>query len=146
MAFTSGSNVWGNTYRQNSDKSVGPFGSRNNFGESNGPSSLPAFSNQGHKSNIYSFETSSSSSSGSNSGTLTRTNSNLSLGTESKKFSWTGPDKTFGGSSSGSSSNSSNSSGSSRDLDKRLDWGKLVDNVFKQEIGKLSEGYRNGMY
>ena len=46
MAFTSGTNVWGNTYRQNTEKSCGPFGSRNSFTESSGPSSLPAFSNQ----------------------------------------------------------------------------------------------------
>jgi hypothetical protein len=131
MAFNCGTNVWGNTYRENREKSLGSFRSINNVGESNGPTSLPNLYNQSQNSNVYSFKTSSSSSQSSNS--------------ESTHFNW-GGSESRNQSSSGSSSNSSSPMGSSSGLDKRLDWGSMVDNVLKEEIGKMAEGLRNGMY
>ena len=118
MSCNSGTNVWGNTYRLNREKARGEsVDSRNNFGESNGPQSLPAF-------NTFHNKTYSSS-----------------FGPEVKKLNWNGSQ-----SSSSSSSNTSSPFGSSSDLDRGVDWASMVDNVFREEIGKMAQGYRNGKY
>eukprot|EP00090_Calanus_glacialis_P046815 TRINITY_DN9381_c0_g1_i1.p1 TRINITY_DN9381_c0_g1~~TRINITY_DN9381_c0_g1_i1.p1 ORF type:complete len:128 (+),score=33.74 TRINITY_DN9381_c0_g1_i1:24-407(+) len=126
MSYSCTTNVWGNFYRQNREKSRAKVDSRNNFGESSGPQSLPAFNT---------FQNKTSSSSG-------KINSEL-FGSEAKHFNWGGSQSNIK-SSSASSSKTSSPLGSNNDLDKRLDWGRMVDNVLKEEIRKMAEGYRNG--
>ena len=53
MSFNCGTDVWGNTYRLNREKAN--MDSRNNFGESNGPQSLPAFNTFHNKTYSSSF-------------------------------------------------------------------------------------------
>ena len=142
------------------DKTSGEFRSVGSFGCSQGnsdePTSLPMF---GGNSNIYHFEVGSSSSSPGNSVTsLTRSNSTLSFSTKSKKFDWCTSSNDLdcwsrknsqrkpraGGSPSGlntpsgGSTSSIISDGSFCETQRCLDWNKLVDNVFKEEIGKLN--------
>jgi hypothetical protein len=135
-------------------------------GNSDEPTSLPMF---GENSNIYRFEVGSSSSSPGNSvSSLTRSNSTLSFSTKSKKFDmgvssndfdcWSSknaprkpkccPNIPSGGSPSGlntpsgGSTRSLSSDGSFSETQRCLDWNKLVDNVFKEEIGKVTENWR----
>ena len=116
MSYNTGTNVWGNTYRLNREKARGEnMDSRNTFTESTEPKSLPGF-------NTFHNNTNSSSS-----------------WTEGKNLSWGGSQ-----SSSSSSSNTSSPLGSSSDLDRRVDWASMVDNVFREEIGKMAQGFRNG--
>ena len=82
MAF-SGTNVWGNTYKQNKDKSCAPFGSRHNFGESTGPSSLPAFSNQDQNSNNFNWTGHQNNTFGGSSTSGNSSNSSSSMGSSS---------------------------------------------------------------
>ena len=145
-------------------RSVGPFESRPYWcDDSDGPTSLPSF---GQNSKIYSFEVGSSSSSSGNSVlSLTRSNSALSFSSKSKKFDWGNSSSSRssyswsrkisarstnspqGGSSSclntprGGSSTSITSLGSSCEEKRCLDWSRVVDNVFKKEIGKLAEHF-----
>ena len=152
------------------DKTTGEFRSVGSFGCSQGnsdePTSLPMFC---ENSNIYNFEVGSSCSSPGNSVTnLTRSNSTLSFSTKSKKFDWdissndldcwsrrnSPPKNKFcpnipsGGSPSGlntpsgGSTSSLSSDGPFSETQRCLDWNKLVDNVFKEEIGKLTENRR----
>ena len=135
--------------------------------DSNEPKSMPSFSKN---SNIYCFEVGSSKSSTRNSvASLTRSNSTLSFSSQSKKYDWgmsisertpssdscwnletsTDDNKTLGGSSSClntpyGSSNSLSLFGSSCEKKKHLDWSGLVDNVFKEEIGKLADKFHGG--
>ena len=109
MSFNCGTNVWGNVYRENREKSRAKLEARNNFGENSGPQSLPAFNTFQNKTNSLSNKISS-------------TSSNIK-------------------SSSGSLSKTSSPLGSNSELDKRLDWGRMVDNVFREEIRKMAEGY-----
>ena len=116
MSYNSGTNVWGNTYRLNREKAIGEsVDSRNNFGESSGQQPLPAFNTFYNKTNSSSF------------------------GVQSKNLYWGGSQ-----SSSSSSSNTSSPLGSSSDLDRRVDWASMVDNVFREEIGKMAQGFKNG--
>ena len=116
MSYSSGTNVWGNTYRLNRENARGTnMNSRNNFGESSEPQSLPAFNTFHNKSNSPAF------------------------GAESTNLNWGGSP-----SSSSSSSNTSSPLGSSSDLDRRVDWASMVDNVFREEIGKMAQGFKNG--
>eukprot|EP00092_Neocalanus_flemingeri_P069184 GFUD01084722.1.p1 GENE.GFUD01084722.1~~GFUD01084722.1.p1 ORF type:complete len:192 (+),score=45.10 GFUD01084722.1:23-598(+) len=145
-------------------RSVGPFGSRPYWSDSDGPTSLPSF---GQNSNIYSFEVGSSSSSYGNSvSSLTRSNSVLSFASKSKNFycgkyssssssdCWsrkTSSQNTGSGSRTHSPSclntprgGSSSSLGSSCQEKRILDWSRLVENVFKEEIGKLAKHIHGG--
>ena len=147
------------------DKTTGEFRSVGSFGCSQGssdePTSLPMF---GENSNIYHFEVGSSSSSPGNSVTsLTRSNSTLSFSTKSKKFDWgissndldcwtrkpkfslnipSGGSPSGLNTPSGGSTSSLSSDGPFSETQRCLDWNKLVDNVFKEEIGKLTENRR----
>ena len=111
MSFNCGTNVSGNIYSENREKSRAKLESRNSFGESNRPQSLPAFNT---------FENKTNSTSG-------KINSEL-IGSEAKHFNWAGSQSSIK-SSRDSSSNTSSQLGSNRDVDKRLDWGRMVDNV-----------------
>merc|ERR1719483_175751 len=142
------------------------IGSRPYWGDNSGPPSLPAL-NQKPNSNIYYFEVvSASSSSGSSVLSLTRSNSALSFSSKSKKFDmgehsrsrspdyWSRnePSRRTGSGTfiphtgsglntpCGGSSNSLSSSISSQEK-RCLDWNGLVENVFKEEIGKLGQHF-----
>ena len=116
MSYNNGTNVWRNTYRLNREKARGEnMDSTNNFGENSGPQSLPAFNTFYNKTNSSSF------------------------GAEGKNLNWGGSQ-----SSSSGSSNTSSPLGSSSDLDRRVNWASMVDNVFREEIGKMAQGFKNG--
>ena len=140
-------------------RSVGSVGCYQ--GNRDEPTSLPMFR---ENSNIYHFEVGSSSSSPGNSVTsLTRSNSTLSFSTKSKKFDWgissndldcwtrkpkfslnipSGGSPSGLNTPSGGSTSSLSSDGPFSETQRCLDWNKLVDNVFKEEIGKLTENRR----
>ena len=63
-------------------------------------------------------------------------------------YQHSGKNLNWGGSPSSSSSSSNTSSPlvSSSDLDRRVDWASMVDNVFREEIGKMAQGFRNVKY
>ena len=121
----------------------GPFGSKISFGSSSGPTSLPAFGLKKMNSKIYQFELGSASS-GSSASSSTKgsgSNSLLTFGMEPKKYNWgsnpfANTDQSLMEVSSGGSSRNSSSHGSNS----RLDWGGMVETVFKEEIGKMAEG------
>ena len=108
--------------------SFGSFGSKPVFGS--GPSSLPAIGSRNENSNIYKFEL----------GTNSPGSGHLSLGMESKQF-WSinnpfCPDYNMDTScSSGGSSRYSSNNGSTG----RLDWGAVVEGVYREEIGKMAQ-------
>ena len=145
-------------------RSVGSLGCSQ--GNSDEPTSLPMF---GKNSNLYHFEVGSSSSSPGNSvSSLTRSNSSLSFSTKSKKFDWGISSNDFDcwsrkscprkskfcpnipssespsclNTPNGGSTSSLSSDGFFCETQRCLNWNKLVDNVFKEEIGKLTENWR----
>ena len=137
MSFNQGGNLWGNGVSSIQFASQ-TSGSSNRFLQSDDSSSLPGYQD-------------------SNSGfTATKNSSSFGI-SEVRKFNYTGPQgdfnqfsKQFGGSSfhsedSSSCSSSSNSTDSSSSR-RQLDWSGLVDNVFQEEIEKLSAGYKNGKF
>ena len=137
MSFNQGGNLWGNGVSSIQFGSK-TSGSSNGFLQSDDSSSLPGYQD-------------------SNSGfTATKNSSSFGI-SEVRKFNYTGPQgdfnkfsKQFGGSSfhsedSSSCSSSSNSTDSSSSR-RQLDWSGLVDNVFQEEIEKLSAGYKNGKF
>ena len=122
-----------------SSLTAGPFGSSSGSAPFSGPSSMPAM--QKEKSKMFSFELGSTSSDSSQSCSTGGSGSTSMLafgmvankykhgstfGSEEKKMEWA--------SSGGSSRNSSNKGSWSQ-----LEWGARVENVFKEEIGKMTE-------
>ena len=95
MSSNVGTNVWGNTYRLNKEKSSRKLECQ----------PLPAFNT---------FKTKSSSETQSNIFNLSGTQPSLQAGSTS----------------------------SFNSMDKRVDWGNIVDNVFREEIGKMAERYK----
>ena len=136
----------------------GPFGSKsesgtNNgpFGKSSGPTSLPNEGVQGRGSKIFKFElgSCSSGSSCSSSAGGSGPNSMLTFGMEPRRYNLgtiglPNPDQLLEGRSGGSSRASSNSGSQSP-----LNWSHMVENILREEIGKmtecLSKGASNGM-
>ena len=147
MSFNQGGNLWGNGVSSIQFASQ-TSGSSNRFLQSDDSSSVPGYQD-------------------SNSGfTATKNSSSFGI-SEVRKFNYTGPQgdfnkfsKQFGGSSyhsedssscSSSSNSTDSSSSSSNSTDssssrRQLDWSGLVDNVFQEEIEKLSAGYKNGKF
>merc|ERR1712243_366724 len=106
---------------------LGAFGSSNFQVGSSGPSSLPytGFRSNKESSNIFSFELSGS---GSGSGSM------LTLGMESKMYSWS--------SDAGNSLNMETTSGGSSRTSSghpSLDWNNNVEGVFREEIQRMAE-------
>jgi hypothetical protein len=128
----------------------GPFGSKsesgtNNgpFGKSSGPTSLPNEGVQGRSSKIFKFElgSCSSGSSCSSSAGGSGPNSMLAFGMEPIRYNWSSiglpkTDQLPVGRSGGSSRTSSCSGSQSR-----LNLGSMVENIFKEEIGKMAESF-----
>merc|ERR1711942_351413 len=121
--------AFGQKNQQSNNLAFGAFGSNNFQVGSSGPSSLPytGFRNNKDSSNMFSFELSGSGS-GSGSGSM------LTLGMESKMYSWSGDagnslkmETTSGGSSRTSSGHPS------------LDWNNTVEGVFREEIQRMAE-------
>ena len=126
---------------------LGPFGTSAPFGSSSGTTSLPTFAFGKEKSKLYHFEIGSASSGSSCSSSTTGSGSNslLTFGMEPKNYRW--DSNTFLKSdeakmevSSGGSSRNSSNHGSNN----RLDWGGMVESVFKEEIGNMAEGLQRG--
>ena len=173
MEFKSCKNVWGkkNIFGQEGTKSSwrnidsfqgtkasagsskgfslanGPFGSSMSSGSSSGPSSLPAFSFQKEKSKLYSFEVGSASSGSSccSSTAGSGSSSLLTFGMEAKTYRnysncSSRPEESKMETSSGGSSRNSSNKGSNN----QLDWSGMVESVFKEEIGKMSEKFHRG--
>eukprot|EP00091_Calanus_sinicus_P013271 TRINITY_DN29491_c0_g1_i1.p1 TRINITY_DN29491_c0_g1~~TRINITY_DN29491_c0_g1_i1.p1 ORF type:complete len:161 (-),score=38.03 TRINITY_DN29491_c0_g1_i1:55-537(-) len=119
-------------FGHNSQKTFGPFGSNNNNHFNFGPASLPPCGFKTRDSKIYDFELNSSSSNTSG------PHSMLTLGMEPKQFSWNNSGNSWMDTSSGGSSRCSSGHGSSN----QLDWSGAVEGVFRDEIGRMAEGYR----
>ena len=172
MAFQSFKNVWGKGNRNNSNRfgpegprssfkmdgrqefvnkqmeqndasqcrqlTFGAFGSK--FGTTSGPVSLPTDGWNNINSKFYTFEIGSSSS---GSSSLSSTpgsgpNSFLSFGMEPKNYDWAIKSFAEFDSASRGSSQSSKNNGTKR----HFDWGGMVENVFKEEIGKMAESFQ----
>jgi hypothetical protein len=114
MASTNSGNVWSKKNKSENKNSMGPNA---------GSPSNPWGSSQEKNDKMYQFELESNSSGSSVSGS--GHNSTLSFGMESKKFNW-------GSKADESTVNSTNGVSSGR----RIDWGGLVNSVFKEETGK----------
>ena len=126
----------------------GPFGSKSAFGKSTGPTSLPNDAAQGRGSKIFKFElgSCSSGSSCSSSAGGSGPNSMLAFGMEPRRYNWgsigfPNPDQLLEGRSGGSSRTSS-----CRGSQSRLNLGSMVENIFKEEIGKMAESFHRGTY
>ena len=126
----------------------GPFGSKSSYGTNSGATSLPTFVWKEQNSNIYRFELGSTSSSSSLSCSTKESEptSMLTFGMEPKKFNChSNPfsDAYLVNTSCHSGGSSRNSSGSGSTS--QLDWGGVVENVFKEEIGMMaSRGFSLG--
>ena len=132
---------------------LGPFGSKSAFGTNtgpfgttSGPTSLPNDAVQRRNSKIFKFElgSCSSGSSCSSSAGGSGPNSLLAFGMEPRRYNLgtTGfpeTDQLLDGRSGGSSRTSSCSGSQTR-----LNWGSMVENIFKEEIGKMAESFHRG--
>ena len=158
MAFTNCKNVWGKCNRnigsggrqedqRNSQKeqtsgslTFGPFGSKSVFGQSFGPKSLPTVGSKNINSRIYHFELGncSSGSSCSSSASSSGPSSAIGFGMEPKRYNWglncISKTESSMQVASGGSSRSSGYYGSKTSIN----LGEMVENVFKEEIGKMS--------
>ena len=125
---------WGNL-------ALGPFGSKSLFGTSSGPASLPTVGSKRRNSRIYHFElgTCSSGSSCSSSAPASGPSSVIGFGMEPKRYNWglnslskteQAMEVTSGGSSRSSGCYGSRTS---------INLGEMVENIFKEEIGKMAE-------
>ena len=121
---------------------LGSFGSRSMFGQHSGPSSLPNETSNKRNSRMYNFELGnySSDSSSSASPLGSGPNSLIGFGMEPKKFNraWKGDQRMDVAS--GGSSRSSSGFGSRS----HINLGNMVENVFMEEIGKMSETLQRG--
>ena len=169
MAFQNFKNVWGKCNRTNANSSInegsrrfgnyhvdngssaesipgchltfGPFGSKFVSGSGSGSTSLPPDGLKKINSRIYTFELgrSSSGSGYCSSGSL------LTFGMEPKTYNlgtngFAETDISLMKTRSQGSARSSSCFGSKR----RLDWGSMVDTIFKEEIEKMAESFQRG--
>ena len=109
MASTNSGNVWSKKNKS---------GNKNSTGANAGSPSTPWGSSQEQNDKMYQFELESNSSGSGN-------NSTLSFGMESKKFNW-------GSKADESTMNFTNGVSSGG----HIDWGGMVNSVFKEETGK----------
>ena len=128
----------------------GPFGSRTFHGSNSGATSLPTFGLKKANSNIYNFELGSTSPTAGYSWSTKESgpSSMLTFGMEPKQFSCHSNPfcteylmDTSQSSHSGGSSRTSSGNGSTCSL---FDWGGVVENVFKEEIGKMAQEFHWG--
>ena len=119
----------------------GPFGSKFVSGTGSGSTSLPPYGLKKRNSRIYTFELGRSSSGSS----YCSSGSNLTFGMEPKKYSL----GTNGFAETDISLMKARSRGSDRSSScfgykRRLDWGSMVDKIFKEEIEKMTESFQRG--
>ena len=128
--------------------SSGPFGSKMNYGSNSGPTSMPEFGYHTKNPKIYQFElgSSSSGSSGTSSRPGSGPNSLLTFGMEPKKHDWFSKPVTNKHSKTEVPSGGSSRYSSNQGSNNRLDWGGVVEGVFKEEVRKMSELFQRRSY
>ena len=127
MSFKPGS-VWGNTYRENREQSLA---ARNNVGYGSNTSYNISYGAPNY--NLGAFQSSNQFGGDTNAFSST-TETHLSGFQTNHHFGrYLKP-----------SSNTNHTITSCDAPEKRLDWGFIVDNVFKEEIGKMAEEFKNG--
>ena len=121
---------------------LGPFGSRSMFGQNSGPSSLPNETSNKRNSRMSNFELGnySSDSSCSLSPLGSGPSSLIGFSMEPKKYNWAWKGDQRMDVASGGSSRSSSGFGSRS----HINLGNMVENVFMEEIGKMSETLQRG--
>ena len=126
--------------KNNSSLSLGPFGSRSQFGNNTGAVSLPINGPMKGDESLFSFEHGFSSSRSSNSSNQSSgQDSPIGFGIEPKRFKWIVDDRDTPGQLMEKTLNTNGSKNS-------INIGDMVENVFKDEIGKMTESYQKGSF